>query len=371
MIASAHLDRFARDNLPPREQWPDFRFSLPELNYPDRMNCAVELLDRWIESGPWRPSMPDLADESLTYAQLAERVNRIANALTRELGLVPGNRVLLRGPNSPMMVAAYFAVIKAGGVVVATMPLAARKGDRLSAEQGEDRARALRCPSRRRDGEGAGSRARSQTHRLLGERARDDLEALMASPGYETFHRLRHRQRRCLPHCVYLRDNRRAQGHHAFSPRHARDLRQLRAPRAARRTFRPVHRLAADRLHLRARRACAVSRFASALRAFSWKGRHRTISWPASRSLERPIVFTAPTAYRAMLGKLAAAQYLDLAQMRLGGRSLAEGDVRCLARGDRHQDPGRDRRDRDAAHLHRLAGKRNSPGIHRQASAGL
>src|SRR5207249_9541568 len=63
------------------------------------------------------------ATQSLSYAQLAEQVNRIANALTRDLGLVPGNRVLLRGPNSPMMVACYFAVIKAGGVVVATMPL--------------------------------------------------------------------------------------------------------------------------------------------------------------------------------------------------------------------------------------------------------
>src|SRR4029453_17289073 len=68
---------------------------------------------------------PCLISPSATwsYAQFAERVNRIANVLTRELGLIPGNRVLLRGPNNPMMVATYFAVIKAGGVVVATMPL--------------------------------------------------------------------------------------------------------------------------------------------------------------------------------------------------------------------------------------------------------
>src|SRR6266436_4822985 len=120
---NAHVDTFARDNLPPRAQWPDFRFELPELNYPDRLNCVVELLDRWIAEG--RGNAPCLIspNETLSYAQLAERVNRIANVLTRMLGVLPGHRVLLRGPNSPMMVAAYLAVIKAGGIVVATMPL--------------------------------------------------------------------------------------------------------------------------------------------------------------------------------------------------------------------------------------------------------
>src|SRR5271165_6997933 len=123
MIASAHLDGFARDNLPPRAQWPDFLFTLPELNYPDRMNCVVELLDRWVDTGHGERPCLIAPTQSLTYSQLAEQVNRIANVLTRRLGLVSGNRVLLRGPNSPMMVAAWLAVIKAGGVVVATMPL--------------------------------------------------------------------------------------------------------------------------------------------------------------------------------------------------------------------------------------------------------
>src|SRR5215813_12436165 len=123
MIPSAHVDTFTRDNLPPAPDWPEFSFTLPELRYPDRFNCAVELLDRWLERGHGeRPSIIS-PQETWTYAALAARVNRIANVLTRDLGLVPGNRVLLRGPNSPMMVATYFAVIKAGGVVVATMPL--------------------------------------------------------------------------------------------------------------------------------------------------------------------------------------------------------------------------------------------------------
>src|SRR6202011_4409393 len=123
MIPSGHLDTFARDSLPPREQWPDFLFDLPERRNPDRMNCVVELLDRWVDSGHGdRPCLIDAA-QSLSYAELSERVNRIAGVLTRELGLVPGNRVLLRGPNSPTMVAAYLGVIKAGGIAVATMPL--------------------------------------------------------------------------------------------------------------------------------------------------------------------------------------------------------------------------------------------------------
>src|SRR4030088_585340 len=104
MTPSAHLDTFARDNLPPRTEWPDFQFSLQELSYPDRMNCVAELLDRWTSSvDGGRPCLIS-AGGTLSYAQLAERVNRIANVLTRDLGLVPGNRVLLRGANNAMMI---------------------------------------------------------------------------------------------------------------------------------------------------------------------------------------------------------------------------------------------------------------------------
>src|SRR6201991_3508033 len=123
MAKSGHVDTFARDNLPPREQWPEFRFDLPELQYPERLNCVTEWVDRWIAAGQGGRTCLISPSEILTYQQFHERVNRIANVMTRDLGLVPGNRVLLRGSNNPMMVAAYFAVIKAGGVVVATMPL--------------------------------------------------------------------------------------------------------------------------------------------------------------------------------------------------------------------------------------------------------
>ena len=123
MMASAHIDTFARDNLPPREQWPDFLFDMPQLRYPDRLNCVSELLDGWIARGHGDAPCLISPIESVSYAQVAERVNRIANVLVHDLGVVPGNRVLLRGPNSPIMVAAYLAVIKAGAVAVATMPL--------------------------------------------------------------------------------------------------------------------------------------------------------------------------------------------------------------------------------------------------------
>jgi 2-aminobenzoate-CoA ligase len=123
LAASAHLDSFCRDNLPSREHWPALRFTLPQLRYPPRLNCAVELLDRNIAHGRGDHPAVITPTEALTYRQLAERANRIANVLVGKLGLRPGNRVLLRSANNAWMVAAYFAVLKAGGVVVASMPL--------------------------------------------------------------------------------------------------------------------------------------------------------------------------------------------------------------------------------------------------------
>nr|WP_157183316.1 AMP-binding protein [Sciscionella marina] len=120
---SAHVDTFCRDNLPPRQQWPEFRFELPELAYPERLNCAVALLDDVIaESGPDRPCL-HAPGQTWSYGELRDQANRIARLLTEKHGLVPGNRVLLRGPNNPWLVAAWFGVLRAGGVVVTTMPL--------------------------------------------------------------------------------------------------------------------------------------------------------------------------------------------------------------------------------------------------------
>ncbi|HVF64344.1 MAG TPA: AMP-binding protein [Casimicrobiaceae bacterium] len=121
---SAHVDTFARDNLPPREAWPELIFELPELRYPTQMNAATELLTAALDRG-WGARTAIVAPGGLrwTYAQLNEIANRFARVLVEDLGIVPGNRVLLRGPNNPAMAAAYFAVLKAGGIAVGTMPL--------------------------------------------------------------------------------------------------------------------------------------------------------------------------------------------------------------------------------------------------------
>jgi 2-aminobenzoate-CoA ligase len=123
MSYTAHTDTFARDNLPPHDLWPQFLFKLPELKYPARLNCATELLDKPVTRGHGHRVALRSPEGECTYTQLFTQANRLANVLVREMGVRPGNRVLLRGPNNPMMAAAWFAVMKAGGVCVATMPL--------------------------------------------------------------------------------------------------------------------------------------------------------------------------------------------------------------------------------------------------------
>src|SRR4029077_14422459 len=186
IIRSAHVDGFPRDQLPPAAQWPEFLFSLPELRYPERFNCVTELLDRWIAAGHGgEPCLLSMV-ENLSYAELAERVNRIANVLTRELGMVPGDRVLLRAPNNPMMVAAYLAVIKAGVVVVATMPLLRAK------EIGYPLAKAMirfaLCDARLAEEMEKAKAAAPALERVVywGGRVPDALDKLMRKPGYQT-----------------------------------------------------------------------------------------------------------------------------------------------------------------------------------------
>ncbi|MEP7344876.1 MAG: AMP-binding protein [Gemmatimonadaceae bacterium] len=123
-VPTAYPDTFVRDALPARELWPKMNYgSVRELAYPDRLNCAVELLDKAIERGWGERVVFRSPGGDWTYRELNERANRIARVLVEELGLVPGGRVLLRGPNNPMMSACWFAILKAGGVVVCTMPL--------------------------------------------------------------------------------------------------------------------------------------------------------------------------------------------------------------------------------------------------------
>jgi len=120
---SAHVDTFARDNLPPADQWPLLQFGLPELDYPERVNCAAVLIDGAVAEGHGnRIAIYSDAGET-TYEQLQQMSNRLANVLVRELGVVPGNRVLLRGSNCATLCAAWLAVMKAGAIAVTTMPM--------------------------------------------------------------------------------------------------------------------------------------------------------------------------------------------------------------------------------------------------------
>jgi 2-aminobenzoate-CoA ligase len=186
MIRSAHVDTFARDNLPPQDQWPELLFTLPELQYPDRINCVREFVDKWVESGQGGRTAIIAPGETLTYAQLAERINRIANVLTRDLGMVPGNRVLLRSANNPMMIAAYLAVMKAGGVTVATMPLLRAK--ELSYVVGKAKIALALCDRRLSDEMEKTTALAPDLKRIVywggGEYS---LEAMMDKPGYENF----------------------------------------------------------------------------------------------------------------------------------------------------------------------------------------
>jgi 2-aminobenzoate-CoA ligase len=120
-VGTAHADTFARDHLPPRSAWPDLL--LEGLSYPGELNAAAVLLGEPRfeqracivgDGGTW------------TYAELRSRAEAVAATLAGDGGLVPGNRVLLHGPNSPGLIACWFGILLAGGVVVATMPLLRR-----------------------------------------------------------------------------------------------------------------------------------------------------------------------------------------------------------------------------------------------------
>ena len=179
--ATAHKDTFVRDNLPPEEAWPEF-INLDKLDYPERLNVAVELVDKAMERG-WGERPCIRSDEvSWSYKDLQEQVNRIANVLVHELGLVPGERVLLRSANNPIMVACYFAVLKAGGVVVATMPLLRAKELGYMVEKAN--IRLALCDERLKDEMVRTAEGRAELEHTLTFYGSGELEALMAEQSF-------------------------------------------------------------------------------------------------------------------------------------------------------------------------------------------
>src|ERR1700735_371754 len=119
---SAHRDTFARDHLPPAEQWPALEFTTEALQSPERLNAATEIIDvPGATFGADRPALRTPDGDVWTYGDLQRRANQIAQVLVEDLGLIPGNGVLLRSPNNPWTVAAWLGVLKAGGIVVTTI----------------------------------------------------------------------------------------------------------------------------------------------------------------------------------------------------------------------------------------------------------
>ncbi|MGO2861423.1 MAG: AMP-binding protein [Brevibacterium sp.] len=128
LTPSGYVDTFARDNLPPADLWPDLEFTIDDVNYPDRMNAATTLIDDAVARfGPERLALYTPEGEEWTYGELLARSNQIARVITEDCGIVPGNRVLLRAPNTPWIIAAWLGVLKAGGVVVTTMAMLREK----------------------------------------------------------------------------------------------------------------------------------------------------------------------------------------------------------------------------------------------------
>jgi len=118
---TAHVDTFTRDNLPPVDQWPDFL--LDGFDYPDRINAGVELTDAMVGKGFGDRTALIGNGRRRTYKELSDWTNRLAHALVEDLGVRPGNRVLIRSANNPAMVACWLAATKVGAVVVNTMPM--------------------------------------------------------------------------------------------------------------------------------------------------------------------------------------------------------------------------------------------------------
>ncbi len=118
---SAHTDTFARDALPPTDQWPDFL--LDDFSYPERLNAGVELTDAMVAKGFSDHTALIGNGRRRTYKELADWTNRLAHALVDDLKVEPGNRVLIRSANNPAMVACWLAATKVGAVVVNTMPM--------------------------------------------------------------------------------------------------------------------------------------------------------------------------------------------------------------------------------------------------------
>ena len=234
---TAHTDTFARDNLPPPDQWPDFL--LDGFDYPEYLNAGVELTDRMVERGFGDNTALIGNGRRRTYKELADWTNRLAHALVENYGVKPGNRVLIRSANNPAMVACWLAATKAGAVVVNTMPML-RAGELTQIVDKAEIALAL-CDTRLMDEMVACAKDSRFLKQVVGfdGTANHDAELdRVALNKPVRFEAVNDRPRRRRAARLHLRHDRRAEGDDAFPPRSADHRRRLREGSAwrARRT---------------------------------------------------------------------------------------------------------------------------------------
>ena len=301
LLPSAHADSFARDRLPAASRWPELRFDLDELRYPDRLNCAVDLLDTAIAAfGPDRRCLigngsngsnsngtggngtgTTNSPDTWTYGDLDRRSDQIAHVLTRDLGVVPGNRVLLCGPNSPWTVACWFGVLKAGAVVVTVVPLLRSEEIATVADIAQVSVAlcAPGCDAEAAKAAEAAEKAEKTPMQVLtfGGTAPDDLLQRCAQVGDQPFEPVQTSQDDVAMIAFTSGTTGRPKGDHALPPRHPGDRRQLRARTCCKPTAgRRLHRHAAAGLHLRARRPGDLPAARRRRRRCCWKRRAPT-----------------------------------------------------------------------------------------------
>ncbi len=185
MAVTGYADTFAADHLPAPDAMAAVRCELPELQYPERLNAASILLDRQVAAGNGaRRCIVAPGGLEWSYADVLQTSNRIARVLVEDYALVSGNRVLLRAPNTPMLAACWLAVLKAGGIVVTTMPLYRAAELRFMIEKA--RVTLALCDWRLRDELTAAARDHAGvTIAYFGSDDRDGLDARMAGKSGE------------------------------------------------------------------------------------------------------------------------------------------------------------------------------------------
>ena len=367
LAPSAHVDTFCRDNLPPREQWPDFRFDLPELRYPQRLNCAAALLDDVVaEHGADRPALHS-ERESWSYGQLLARANQLAHYLSSDAGLLPGQRVLLRGPNSPWLVACWFAVLKAGGVVVTTVPML-RSGENTQLIE-LTRASLALCDHRFVEDLAPATSASGIPMLRYGGGDAEDLIGLSADKPTEFVN-----VDTAADDVALLAPTSGTTGDPKATMHFHRDVLAIADTfgkhLVARPAGRRLHRHPAAGLHLRTRRPAGVPAADRGLDAADRTGHpHRARrgrgAAPRHRAVHRADRLPGDPARRP------AAPAGHRAARGLGRRAPAQTGLAGVARQDRHRAYRRHRQHRDAARVH-LGGRRRHPaGRDRQGGARL